>query len=441
MQRQIEQDLIKWKSQAGRKPLLIRGGRQVGKSHAVEAFGKAHFDNCVVVNLEVHRECLRSFKTLEPQKIIASLSVIQQQDIIPGKTLLFIDEIQECPEAITSLRYFKEKMPELHVIAAGSLLEFTLNQEEFKMPVGRIESLYMYPCSFKEFLLASGEQRALDYLSHVTINEGVDPAIHEKLLTKLREYFIIGGMPEVLAYFVEHHDYVRAQVLQSTLRENYRHDFGKYVAKGVKIQHLTKMYDVIPALVGKHFKFTAVDPEVQARELKPSLVALQDAGLIHIAYHTAASGLPFSATQNENRKKIIFIDVGLLNNAGSLSINDMLNDSLILLNQGSLAEQFVGQELCAYGKNYEKSQLFYWEREKKPSIAEVDYVIHAGSNIFPVEVKSGKTGRLRSLQQFMSEKSSKFGVRISERPLAFENNILSVPMYMIFELDRLITTN
>ena len=437
MKRLIEQDLIKWKSQIGRKPLLIRGGRQIGKSHTVEAFGRENFDDCVTVNLEIHRECLNSFKMLEPQKIIASLAVLRQQPITPGKTLLFIDEIQECPEAILALRYFKEKMPELHVIAAGSLLEFVLNKEDFKMPVGRIESLYMYPCSFKEFLLASGEQLALDYLSTVNIKDGVDPAIHEKLLTKLREYFIVGGMPEALAYFVEHHDYLRAQALQSALRENYRQDFGKYAAKGVKIQNLIKIYDSIPSLIGKHFKFTAIDPDTQARELKPSLKALEDAGLIHIIYHTAASGLPFNTTINENRKKILFIDVGLLNNASSLSAKEMLNDNLILLSKGALAEQFVGQEFCAYDKNYTKSQLFYWEREK-PSIAEVDYVIHYESNILAVEVKSGKTGRLKSLQQFITEKSSKIGIRISEKPLAFENNILSIPMYMIFELDRLL---
>ena len=218
MQRLIEQDLLQWKNQIGRKPLLVRGGRQVGKSHTIEAFGKVNFDNCVVVNLEIHRDCLQSFKTLDPPKIIASLSILRQQEIIPGKTLLFIDEIQECQDAILALRYFKEQMPTLHVIAAGSLLEFLLNKEDFKMPVGRVESLYMYPCSFKEFLIASGEQRALDYLSTVTIEEGVDVAIHEKLLTKLREYFIVGGMPEVLSYFVDFHDYLRVQVLQSTLR-------------------------------------------------------------------------------------------------------------------------------------------------------------------------------------------------------------------------------
>lgn len=433
----IEQDLIAWKNQAGRKPLLIRGGRQVGKSHVVETFGQKYFDNCVVVNLEIHRDCLQSFKTLEPQKIIASLTVLRQQEIIPGKTLLFIDEIQECQDAILALRYFKEQMPELHVIAAGSLLEFVLNKKDFKMPVGRIESLYMYPCSFKEFLMASGEQKALEYLSGITLQEGIDAGIHEKLLTKLREYFIVGGMPEILSYFVEHYDYRRVQVLQSTLRESYRQDFGKYAAKGVKIEYLSQIYDIIPSLVGKHLKYTAINPNVQSRDLKPSIRALQDASLIQMIYYTTASGLPLNATINEQRKKILFIDVGLLNNASGLNMQELLNTSLILLNQGALAEQFVGQELCVYGKNHEKSSLFYWEREKT-GIAEVDYVTQFGSAIFPIEVKAGKTGRLKSLKQFMLEKHSPFGIRISENALSFEHGVLSVPMYMIFELERII---
>jgi predicted AAA+ superfamily ATPase len=436
MERMIERNLLKWKEQVGRKPLLIRGGRQVGKSHVIEKFGKAHFDQCVIVNFEFHRECLNAFKTLDPVKIIASLSILRRQEIVPGKTLLFIDEIQECPDAILALRYFKEMMPILHVIAAGSLLEFTLNREDFRMPVGRVESLYMYPCSFKEFLMASNEHRALEYLSTVTVQEGIDPAIHEMLLAKLREYFIVGGMPEALDYFVNHHDYLRVQALQGTLRNAYRNDFGKYAAKGVKVDYLSKIYDIIPSIVGKHFKYTSIDSTIQARDLKPSVKALEDASLIHFIYHTAASGLPLSSTVNERRAKPLFIDIGLLNNASGLSMNEMLNDSLILLNQGALAEQFVGQEFCAYSRNYEKAQLFYWERDK-PSIAEVDYVIHVGSKILPVEVKSGKTGRLKSLQQFVAEKSLDFGIRISEKPLSFERGVLSVPMYMIYELDRL----
>jgi predicted AAA+ superfamily ATPase len=438
MYRNIEKELIEWKDQVGRKPLLVRGARQIGKSYTVEKFGRENFAHCVTVNLEIHRECLASFKTLEPKKIIASLAVLLQQEIIPGETLLFIDEIQESTDAIMALRYFKEQMPELHVIAAGSLLEFVLNKENFRMPVGRVESLYMYPCSFEEFLIANKDQSALKYLGSVSIKEGIDEGVHLNLLGKLRDYFIVGGMPEILAHYVNHHDYLRVQTMQGSLRDAYRHDFGKYAGRGVKIDYLLKMYETIPNMVGKHFKYVSIDPDVQARDLKPSLKALEDAGLIHVVYHTSASGLPLHSVMNERRKKLLFVDIGLLKNASDLGVNEMLNQDLILLNQGALAEQFVGQELCIRNKKYEKAQLYYWEREKKPSISEVDYIVHHNSNIFPVEVKSGTTGRLKSLQRFVEEKHSQFGIRISEKSLSFHRGVLSVPMYMMHQLDRLI---
>jgi uncharacterized protein len=436
--RKIEQELQAWKTQVGRKPLLVRGARQVGKSYTVEKFGKENFSSHVIINLEQHRECLNSFKSLEPQKIIASLAALRQQKIVPGETLLFIDEIQECPDAIMALRYFKENMPDLHIIAAGSLLEFVLNKADFRMPVGRVESLYMYPCTFEEFLIANNDDNALEYLANASIEEGVDDGVHTNLLNKLRDYFIVGGMPEIMAYFIESHDYLRVQAMQGSLRDTYRNDFGKYSGKGIKINHLMKVYEAIPNIVGKQLKYVSIDPDTQARELKPSVKAFEDAGLIHLVYHTSASGLPLHATMNERRKKLLFIDVGLLKNAADLGINEMLNSELLLLNQGALAEQFVGQELCTYSRNYEHAKLYYWEREKKPSISEVDYVIHRHSKIFAVEVKSGKTGRLKSLKRFIEEKNSVFGIRISERPLSLHDGVLSVPLYMIHQLDRLI---
>jgi len=430
-------DLLAWAKRDNRKPLILRGARQVGKSTSVKLLAEALNLKLVTLDFERFPALANLFTSNDPYAITQLISLQTNQSIKAGEALLFLDEIQAAPKILATLRYFYEEMPELHIVCAGSLLEFALEEMQFSMPVGRIEYMYLGPMSFEEFLVAINEKRLCDFLNKYSLGDPYPTSIHEKLLQLLKIYMIVGGMPEALAYFVEHHDYLRAQALQSALRENYRQDFGKYAAKGVKIQNLIKIYDSIPSLIGKHFKFTAIDPDTQARELKPSLKALEDAGLIHIIYHTAASGLPFNTTINENRKKILFIDVGLLNNASSLSAKEMLNDNLILLSKGALAEQFVGQEFCAYDKNYTKSQLFYWEREK-PSIAEVDYVIHYESNILAVEVKSGKTGRLKSLQQFITEKSSKIGIRISEKPLAFENNILSIPMYMIFELDRLL---
>lgn len=437
MLRVIDSQLVEWKNQPGRKPLLLRGARQVGKSFAVENFGKKQFDSMVIANFEFERKYKQCFNTLDPMTIISNISAIAQQEIKPNETLLFLDEIQECPEAILALRYFKEKMPELHLIAAGSLLEFTLNDSQFRMPVGRVQSLYVKPCSFQEFLCAVGDARLCEQLAIATPATGVSPVIHELLLEKLREYFLIGGMPEVVSYYAEHKNLHLCHQLQASILEFYQRDFGKYAQK-ISIEYLHAIFDKIPQIAAKNFRYVEIDPKTQSRNIKPALKALVDAGLIYQVYQTSASGLPLSATINDRKFKLLFVDLGLLNHAGKLDIHTLAQDNLILLNRGTLGEQFVGQELLAYSISYEEAHLYYWEREKKSSTAEIDFVINVGSEIYPVEVKAGATGRLKSLQLFIDEKKSKIGVRISQNQLSFNGRILTVPLYMIHELPRLI---
>lgn len=237
MHRLVEKDLIAWKKQAKIKPLLVRGARQVGKSYLVEKFGKEHFSSMVVVNFEFERKYKTYFATLDPNKIVSSISTMSGQAIKPGETLLFLDEIQECPDAILALRYFKEKMSNLHVIAAGSLLEFTLNKPKFRMPVSRVQSLYVKPCSFNEFLAAIGHHKLLDYLAEIELGECIDGGIQETLIENLREYFFIGGMPEVVAHYSENKDLFQCQSLQAALLEYYQKDFGKY-DRSVNIRYL-----------------------------------------------------------------------------------------------------------------------------------------------------------------------------------------------------------
>ncbi len=435
MFRMVENDLIAWKDHPNRKPLLIRGARQVGKSFVVEKVGKAHFENLVTINFEFEPRFSICFQTLDPFKIIRAIEAIFAQSIIPGSTLLFLDEIQECPNAILALRYFKEKMPELHVIAAGSLLEFALNSSEFRKPVGRVQSLYMKPCSFNEFLMACGDHKLLEYLSNVNISTGVDQAIHEVALEKCREYFVLGGMPEVVNYYVNQKKYLGCEVIQGTILEYYERDFPKYKEK-INLHLLQKIYMKVPALIGKRLKYSKIDPDIQARDQKPALAALTNAGLIYPIYHTSAVGLPLNATLNEKKFKILFLDLGLLEHATRVDMHTLLSEDLILINQGALAEQFVGQELLAHSKNYEKPELYYWEKDK--SQAEVDYVMHFEGHIFPIEVKSGTTGRLKSIRVFMDEKKIKIGIRISPQTLSSHDGILSVPLYMISELPRLL---
>lgn len=437
MFRTVEKDLIEWKDHPNRKPLLIRGARQVGKSFVVEKIGAAHFEKLVIINFEFEPHFIDCFQTLDPVKIILALEAMLKQNITPGSTLLFLDEVQECPNAILSLRYFKEKMPTLHVIAAGSLLEFALNSQEFRKPVGRVQSLYMKPCSFQEFLIATGDHKLLEYLSNVTLSTGVEQPFHDILLKKCREYFVLGGMPEVLNYYINQKKYLGCEVIQGTILEYYEKDFPRY-EKRINIRMLQKIYMKVPALVGKRLKFSEIDPDIQARDQKPCLAALSNAGIIYPVYHTSASGLPLNATLNEKKFKLLFLDIGLLEHATRIDIHTLLTEDLMLMNQGALAEQFVGQELIAHSKNYEKPELYYWEREKTGTQAEVDYVIHLHGQIFPVEVKSGTTGRLRSLRVLMEEKQFKIGIRFSPQNLSFHEGILSIPFYMIHELPRIL---
>lgn len=437
MKRSITQDLIVWKSQSNRKPLLIRGARQVGKSYVVEQFGKDHFENMVVLNFEFTPAFIQCFNSLDPVKIIKSIELISGEKITVGKTLLFLDEIQLCPAAILSLRYFKEKLGELHVIGAGSFLEFVINDHQYQEPVGRVQSLYLKPCSFREFLIAVGEERFLDYLSNLTLQESIEIPVHEHLLERCREYFILGGMPEVIHHYVTQNTFYGCEKIQATILEYYRRDFSKYGAK-INTAMLQKIFSRSPGLLAKHFKYVDIAPDVPPRDQKPALEALVKAGILYKVAATHAQGLPLQTGLSEKKFKLLFLDLGLAKQAMGLDIDTLIHQELILMNQGALSEQFVGQELLAYAPNFQESALFYWERDKRGSQAEVDFVIHVGPTIYPIEVKSGKTGRLKSLQVFLEEKNLKTGIRISSQPFIFEKNILSIPFYMIHEIPRLL---
>ncbi len=447
MDRDIEQDLLQWKQKINHMPLLLRGARQVGKSFIVDKFGRAHFDNVVTVNFEQDPALARCFDTLHPNEIILALSLTLHQPIEPGKTLLFLDEIQDCPHAIRSLRYFKEQYPQLHVIGAGSLLEFTLNQEDFRMPVGRVQSLYLKPLSFKEFLSAVGYVDLRNFLEQVELTQPISEPVHQTLLKLVRHYMVLGGMPGVLqaylstvvvsANMTRTYNLIEPQLQQTILLSTYRQDFSKYT-KHTQIQYVQRVFEKAPGLVGSHVKYANVDPAARSHHIKSALELLQHAGLIYPIYSTAASGLPLITLMNEKKFKIVFLDIGLMARASHLDAELLLNDNLLLINRGAMAEQFVGQELLAYAPPVDAPQLYFWCREKKSSMAEVDFITTFKSTIIPIEVKAGSTGQLKSLQLLMRENALRLGVRISQQPLTFDGSILSVPLYMVSELPRLI---
>lgn len=436
MKRDVEKELLSWKGQKDRLPLLLRGARQVGKSYIVEEFGKKAFENVVVVNFEFRPELKKCFATLDPGEIVNKLQLLMGVTIEAEKTLLFLDEIQECPNAITALRYFKERYNRLAVIGAGSLIEFALNSPDLAVPVGRIQCLFLEPLSFGEFLTASGNDPLRNYLQEIRLDSAFDDAVHHKLMELLRTYFIVGGMPAVVKEYLESGNFLNCQRLQYSLFHTYRSAFGKY-AKSSEHKYLQKVFEEIPRLVGSRVKYSNIDPDSKSRDIKRALGLLKLAGIISPVYATAASGLPLGAQINEMKFKLNFLDVGLMQNACGLQTELTLTDDLVQINAGTVAEQFIGQELRAYHDSYLEHNLFFWARDKKSSSAEVDYVVALDSLILPVEVKAGKTGTLKSLKLFMEEKKSLFGIRFSQERPSLHDKVLTLPLYMAEQMKRL----
>lgn len=437
LKRAILKALIDWKSSPIRIPLILRGARQVGKTYIVESFGRKYFDTVITLNLEFQPEYIRCFNTLDPWEIVNKIETITGQPIRPGKTLLFIDEIQMAPEAIVSLRYFKELMPELHVISAGSLLEFVLQEEKFSFPVGRVQFMYMHPLSFTEFLLVNKQAPSYKLLQEVTLTTTIDEVVHDHFMQLIRKYFATGGMPAVVNAYIDKSSFLDCQKLQGAILDTFRRDFGKYATK-TQHRNLSLFFEKAPNIVSQYFKFSKITTDIRSKDLRVALDQLCWAGLITQIHATSASGIPLRFHKKENKFKLLFLDIGLLQRANQISFQDIMDSDLMQLNQGMLTEQFVGQELLAYSNESEEKNLYFWQREARGSSAEVDFIINISGKIIPIEVKSGSTGRLKSLKRFMEEKQCKIGVRISELPLSYDKEILTVPFYLIKQLPRLL---
>jgi len=438
MKRAIDQILSQWQHSHVRQPLLIRGARQVGKTHSVADFGKRAFENIVSVNFEEQPEMSRCFSDLNPKNIIDRLSILKRMTISSGRTLLFLDEIQECPMAITSLRYFLEKMPELHVIGAGSLIEFALHAEEFRMPVGRVQSVYMYPMSFAEFLIAVGEKRLLNYIQAVDLQTGMEQVFAARLEKLFRHYLLIGGMPRVVKAFTDKVLLEELQRLQAGLIRTYIDDFAKY-ASTAKHKYLKEVYSSAPRMAGRRYKYSHVNPAIESKFLKEAVGLLCDARCLSKICHASGAGVPLLATANERKFKIAFLDVGLMQNA--LGVQDLiiLDDSVMQINAGSIAEQFVAQELIASADPYADKKLHFWAREARGSNAEVDYLIEIEGLPIPVEVKAGARGSLKSMRLFLKEyPKTLLGIRYSMHELSYFDQILSIPLYMVNQTQRLV---
>ncbi len=436
MERSIEDELNHWKAEPLRMPLLIRGARQVGKSFTIEKFGKENFAQTVTVNFELKPTLKDCFRDLDPKKTIREIELALKVQIQPGTTLLFLDEIQFCPEAIASLRYFKELMGDLHVIAAGSLLEFALVDKNISFPVGRVQSIYMRPLSFLEFLKVMDEDQLIQFILDFEWTTEIGQAVHERFMELIKIYFFIGGMPGAIAKYQATNSLQDCQNYLITLINLYRADMAKYATK-TQYRHLQILFDRAPESVGLRFKYSFIDPDVKSRDLQTALDHLTWAGLLNPILATSAGGMPLQSQVKSKVQKLLYLDIGMLQAA--LKVDPLLffREDLTLIHSGSLAEQFVGQELIAYANPYDRMQLHFWEREKKDSAAEVDYILPLGPHIIPIEVKAGAAGKLRSINVFLEEKKSPFGIRICSSPPQKSRPIVTLPFYLVSQLQRL----
>ena len=425
MWRAVDAVLDAWAEDDERRPLLIRGARQVGKTYAVAAFAGRKFADFAAINLEQEPRYRRCFDTLEPRAVLNQVGVLRGKSIEPGRTLLFLDEIQECPAAIMALRYFYEQTPDLHVVGAGSLLEFVLEAERLRMPVGRVQPLFMHPLSFAEFLAAVGEEPALRATRD--LSAGVSAAVHEHLTGLLRTYLLLGGMPAVLAEYRRTGSVMRAAHVQTAITQTLRDDFGKY-ARASRHPHLDRVFLHATRLVGRKFVYSRVDPDSRARELRAAVELLERAGLVRRVRSTSGAGLPLGAEADDRHYKLIMIDVGLMQNLSGAT-EQLLHGDPMQINGGAVAEQFAGQELLAHRSPYERPELFYWHRRQRNSSAEVDYLVAAHGRVVPVEVKAGKTGRLRSLAVFTEHYRPPMAVRVYGDRFRRDGSIASVPLY------------
>lgn len=438
MKRIIDEILKQWKDSRVRQPLLVRGARQVGKTYSVTAFGKTEFDNVVSVNFEEQPEMGNCFSDFEPKAIIDRLSILTRSVIQPGQTLLFLDEIQECPKAIMSLRYFYEKLPELHIIGAGSLIEFALRSDNFRMPVGRVQSVFMFPLSFDEFLTAMGEEKLYDYTRTVNLQTGMGQVFQERLEHLLRQYLLVGGMPGAVNAFVGNVSMEEIQRLLSGLIRTYAEDFAKY-ASTAKHKYLREVYASGPQMVGRRYKYSHINPDIESKFLQEALGLLCDARCMTRICYASGAGVPLAAGIKERKFKVAFLDVGMMQNALGIQASIILNKSVMQINGGSVAEQYAAQELLAYADPYSDTKLYFWAREARGSSAEIDYLIDIDGMPIPVEVKAGARGSLKSMRLFLKEyPETPLGVRYSMHDLSYCDKILSIPLYMISQTPRLI---
>ncbi|KPA11862.1 AAA ATPase [Candidatus Magnetomorum sp. HK-1] len=430
MKRLVDEELLKWKKESPRKVLLIRGARQVGKTYSVRNLGK-EFISFLEVNFEEEPEVKSFFeRSLNPHVIIEKLSIYFGSQIIPGETLLFFDEIQSSLNALKSLRFFYEKIPDLHLVAAGSLLEFAISEIP-SFGVGRIRSLYMYPMTFNEYLHASGNGQMANLIKISSAKKSMDDIIHKKIIDTLMTFQIIGGMPEVVKKYIKDKNFLSCQMLIDDLVSTIYDDFAKYKKKSPVIR-LKEVFSSIIYQTGNKFKYANIGSIGGHQSYKDALELLVKAGLAYKVCHTSAQGIPLSSQINSKKFKVLIFDTGIYQRISGLDLSEyMITDYKSLINKGSFSELYVGLELIKNYSHYSLPEVYYWHREARSSNAEIDYVISRGNKIIPIEVKAGTKGQMQSLYIFLKGRDIKKGLRVSHENFADYDQIETIPAYAV----------
>ena len=428
MEREIVKDLIKWRESDKRKPLIVHGARQVGKTYIIKKFGKENYDNLIYVNFETNKELSSMIsESVDAKYLINKLELFYGEKIIPGKTLIFFDEIQANERALTSLKYFYEDAPEYHIIAAGSLLGIAINRENYSFPVGKVQMLNMYPLSFKEFLVALERKDLIDKIQkHFNINERMDKTIHELCLKLYRIYLVVGGMPEVIQTYIEEKKIISTIDIQADILESYKRDMTKY-ADNTLSNRVISSFDSIPVQLAKDnkkFQYKIVSKGGSSSIFGEAIAWLKNSGVVNQVYKVTAE-LPLEMHKDLTSFKLYMSDVGLFVNKAKYPLYQIdLSEQPTMISMGPLTEHYVANELRTNG--YE---LYYWESNGK---AGLDFLIQKDMDIVPIEVKTSIHTKSKSLDAYMKTYTPKYGIRISEKNFGFENNIKSVPLYAVF---------
>lgn len=426
MKRNLMKSLKEWKNSPYRKPLILSGARQVGKTWLMKEFGRTEYTNTVYVNFDQDINAAGLFEgSINPDRIILGLRALSGMEIDPDNTLIIFDEVQEAPRALTSLKYFCEEAPQYSIIAAGSLLGVALHAGTF-FPVGKVDRMHLYPLNFQEFLYAMGEDAAAEILQ--TKDQRMITVLREKLSDLLRQYYYVGGMPEAVNYYKDNKEFTGVRQIQKNLLAYYQQDFSKH-AEPRLTERLNLVWSSIPAQLAKEnrkFIYGQVRQGARAKDFELAIQWLSDCGLIHVIHRVTKPGYPLKAYEDLNAFKIYLLDVGLLGAMADLSSNTIVEGNRIFTEfKGALAEQYVLQELIAE----DHLNPMYYSAEN--SRMEIDFIVQKGDEVIPIEVKAEENLRAKSLRSYCEKYKPKTAVRFSMSDYREQDWMVNVPLYEI----------